>query len=119
MKKASTIFTKQGRNLTDKDLKMTVVIPEYLSKDMAIAVETEGAATPESPPSGEKIVAPTCPVLVFINSKSGGRLGDQLMKHFKDLISPHQVRDFSTLSAFAFSVLFSVISRLADDGLKN
>ncbi|XP_024396907.1 diacylglycerol kinase 3 isoform X2 [Physcomitrium patens] len=101
MKKASTIFTKQGRNLTDKDLKMTVVIPEYLSKDMAIAVETEGAATPESPPSGEKIVAPTCPVLVFINSKSGGRLGDQLMEHFKDLISPHQLYDLSQHSPIA------------------
>ena len=98
--------TQKWGAVTDDDLKARVVIPKYLSKDMANAVATKGAADPEGPPAGERVEAPTCPILVFINSKSGGRLGSELMKHFEELISPNQVSNpsilFTGLCRFVF-----------------
>lgn len=94
----TTISTKKWRSPTDVDLKTMVAIPEYLSKDMANAVKTKGEAIPEGPPAGQKIEAPTCPILVFTNSKSGGRLGPELMKHFEELISSYQVYDLNNHS---------------------
>lgn len=35
--------------------------------------------------------APKFPVLVFVNSKSGGQLGAPLIRSFKELINPSQV----------------------------
>ena len=34
---------------------------------------------------------PTCPVLVFINSKSGGQLGGDLLKTYRALLNEKQV----------------------------
>ncbi|KAH1248034.1 hypothetical protein AAZX31_06G280000 [Glycine max] len=36
---------------------------------------------------------PHCPVLVFVNSKSGGQLGGHLLKTYRDLLNPKQVFD--------------------------
>lgn len=113
--KLNTILTKKWRGPTDDDLRGIVVIPKYLSEDMANAVQSEGTAVPKGPPLGEKIAAPACPILVFINSKSGGRLGPELMKHFEELISPNQVRISLILRFVAF---FSLILSLVDDRLK-
>lgn len=35
--------------------------------------------------------APNCPVVVFINSKSGGQLGGDLLKTYRQLLSKAQV----------------------------
>lgn len=89
--KFSTAVNKKLRGPSDIELKKMVMIPEYLAKDMVNAVDTQGAAYPEGPPGGAVNEAPTCPLLVFINSRSGGRLGPELKTHFIELISPHQV----------------------------
>lgn len=89
--KYATAMNKKLRGPSDIELKKMVMIPEYLAKDMVNAVDTQGAAYPEGPPFGAVNEAPTCPLLVFINSKSGGRLGPELKTHFIELISPNQV----------------------------
>lgn len=38
---------------------------------------------------------PRCPVLVFINSKSGGQLGGDLLVTYRSLLSEHQVLSFT------------------------
>ncbi|KAF5175452.1 Diacylglycerol kinase, partial [Thalictrum thalictroides] len=38
---------------------------------------------------------PKCPVLVFINSKSGGQLGGQLLITFRDVLNENQVFDLA------------------------
>jgi hypothetical protein len=86
-----TGLNKKMRGPSDIELKKMVMIPEYLAKDMVNAVGTQGTAYPEGPPFGAVNEAPTCPLLVFINSKSGGRLGSELKTHFIELISPNQV----------------------------
>lgn len=44
-----------------------------------------------SEPKDEIVYAPKCPVLVFINSKSGGQLGGDLLKTFRTLLNENQV----------------------------
>ncbi|KAH7532944.1 hypothetical protein FEM48_Zijuj04G0077200 [Ziziphus jujuba var. spinosa] len=47
-----------------------------------------------SEPKVEKVThVPECPVLVFINSKSGGQLGGDLLKTFRSLLNENQVID--------------------------
>ncbi|XP_047334297.1 diacylglycerol kinase 5-like [Impatiens glandulifera] len=45
------------------------------------------------PHSEEQTVAPSCPVLVFINSKSGGQLGGDLLLTYRSLLNKNQVID--------------------------
>lgn len=73
------------------ELKQLVVIPEYLAEAMADAVASNGADAIVSPPPDTNICAPQCPILVFINSRSGSQLGADLLVHLSDLISPLQV----------------------------
>lgn len=44
---------------------------------------------------------PTCPVLVFINSKSGGQLGGELLRTFRHLLNKYQVLKLFPLIAYA------------------
>ena len=37
---------------------------------------------------------PACPVVVFINSKSGGQLGGELLVTYSSLLNQNQVYDF-------------------------
>ncbi|KAL5700241.1 diacylglycerol kinase (ATP) [Ranunculus cassubicifolius] len=49
---------------------------------------------PQSSSSSSKLEQlPRCPVLVFINSKSGGQLGGELLKTYKSLLNNNQVFD--------------------------
>ncbi|KAF5191050.1 Diacylglycerol kinase [Thalictrum thalictroides] len=47
---------------------------------------------PDSNPEDVSHV-PSCPVLVFINSKSGGQLGGELLKTYRSLLNENQVFD--------------------------
>lgn len=63
-------------------------------------------------PDSEKVTdgnAPSCPVVVFINSKSGGQLGSSLIKTYRELLNKAQVnrlavcKSFNTKMCFPFS----------------
>lgn len=51
----------------------------------------------ESKSDEESREVPECPVLVFINSKSGGQLGGHLLVTYRQLLNEWQVRMFSIL----------------------
>ncbi|XP_024537974.1 diacylglycerol kinase 7 [Selaginella moellendorffii] len=87
---------KKGRTVL---LKGRVLIPEYLRKAMCNAVATSGGGYVEGASAlsdrQEDHAAPSSPLIVFVNSKSGGRLGPALAGHLRDLISPEQVFDLN------------------------
>ena len=56
------------------------------------------------PDSGCKSLpdVPSCPVLVFINSKSGGQLGGDLLVTYRTLLNKNQVLWFSANYVYNF-----------------
>ncbi|XP_022742634.1 diacylglycerol kinase 5-like isoform X2 [Durio zibethinus] len=64
---------------SNSDLLKEFCIPTYIFND-----ETKISDVPD---------APKFPVLVFINSKSGGQLGGDLLKTYKSILNEHQVFD--------------------------
>lgn len=52
-------------------------------------------------PKDKDAYVPKCPVLVFINSKSGGQLGGDLLKTFRNLLNENQVA-FTFLCSIRF-----------------
>ncbi|KAJ7556698.1 hypothetical protein O6H91_05G094600 [Diphasiastrum complanatum] len=86
----SALPKKQSRS---EYLKERVLIPEYLRKAVLSAVESKGASYIEGRPFNQDAQAPAAPLFVFINPKSGGRMGPALQKHLVDLISAEQVFD--------------------------
>lgn len=42
-----------------------------------------------------KLGADVCPLLVFVNPKSGGMKGRELLYSFRKFLNPHQVFDIS------------------------
>lgn len=87
-----------GVRIRKEELRQKITMPEYLRlaiKD-AIASKDIDAGKPhyelittghDKPPQ----VAPESPLIVFINSKSGGRYGPELMARLQDLMGEEQV----------------------------
>jgi diacylglycerol kinase (ATP) len=87
-----------GKDLDKADLRSQVVMPLYLRRAVAAAVaakdEAEGVAAASASDGGdaEKEEGPAvAPVVVFVNSKSGGRHGPELKVRLHELISEEQV----------------------------
>ncbi|BBN02113.1 diacylglycerol kinase (ATP) [Marchantia polymorpha subsp. ruderalis] len=77
------MMTEPLRSKMEKDenveLMEEMLIPEYiLNREKA-------------PSNANQITCPESPVLVFINTKSGGQLGSQILPHFRALLNPKQV----------------------------
>lgn len=45
--------------------------------------------------------APECPVLVFINSKSGGQLGGDLLTTYSSLLNENQVSFIASIATYS------------------
>ncbi|CAK7349961.1 unnamed protein product [Dovyalis caffra] len=69
-------------SIPDSDFLKEFYIPDYI-------------LLPESEPDSTPPQLPQCPVLVFINSKSGGQLGGDLFKTYSSLLNEKQVFDLS------------------------
>lgn len=67
----------------DPEFILGMKIPEYIL--------TESAPAPKDP----NRQPPACPVLVFVNSKSGGQLGAELLKSYRVLLNQKQVIELS------------------------
>ncbi|CAN1222966.1 Diacylglycerol kinase 3 [Linum grandiflorum] len=92
----------------DKDvLRKKLVMPEYLRRAMVDAIRSKDAAEVcdrfhDSRQLNVPEDAPQCPMVIFVNSKSGGRHGPELKERLQQLMSEEQVFDLSDVKPHEF-----------------
>ncbi|GLT83410.1 hypothetical protein SLE2022_017010 [Rubroshorea leprosula] len=65
----------------------------------------------------KSFITPACPVLVFINSKSGGQLGGDLLLTYRSLLKENQVFDLGADAPDkVLSQIYSTLEKLKFDG---
>lgn len=88
-----------GKELDKAELRRQVVMPRYLRRAVAAAVKAKdeaagvaAAAAAAEDRAGEDADGPAvAPVVVFVNSRSGGRHGPELKVRLHELITEEQV----------------------------
>ncbi|XP_044472335.1 diacylglycerol kinase 7-like isoform X1 [Mangifera indica] len=113
-----------GMRIDKEELKRRLSIPEYLRHAMRDAIKrksVEDADTESQLFVGGKDVVeaerPEDPVVVFINSKSGGRHGPELKERLQQLMGEEQVFDLSEVKPHEFVQYgLGCLEKLADLG---
>lgn len=84
--------TLAGAQIPKEELRKRISVPEYLRLAIRDACEKKDTEAGLSyyHNAGEQ-EPPESPIVVFINSKSGGRYGPQLKERLQDLMTPEQV----------------------------
>ena len=114
-----------GKEVEKAELRRQVVMPLHLRRAVAAAVAAKdeaagvAAAAAEEQGEGEKEEGPTvAPVVVFVNSRSGGRHGPELKVRLHELITEEQVGDGIAIhsprscNSFASRILLPVCFRM-------
>ncbi|KAL8468849.1 hypothetical protein ACS0TY_031888 [Phlomoides rotata] len=102
--------TIAGVRIPKEDLKRKITVPEYLRLAMieAIRAKDVGAAAvvqlyeAAHVRGAQRPELPECPLVVFINPKSGGRHGPELKARLQDLMSEEQVFDLQDVKPHEF-----------------
>ncbi|KAH6818567.1 diacylglycerol kinase 7 [Perilla frutescens var. frutescens] len=103
-------FTLSGVRIDKEDLRKRITFPEYLRRAMTEAIRAKDADAAavvhfyeEAHGGGAPPVEPAeWPIVVFINSKSGGRHGPKLKARLQELMGEEQVFDLSTVKPHEF-----------------
>lgn len=84
-----------GMRIDKEELKKQLTMPRYLRYAMRDSIRLQDPAAGESRyinrADGEDSAAPAYPMVVFINSRSGGRHGPALKERLQQLMSEEQV----------------------------
>lgn len=92
-----------GLRIDQEDLRKRLIIPEYLRIAMVEAVRNKEFVYNEDRHRWDGTsTAPEAAVIVFVNSKSGGRRGPTLKARLQELISKEQVFDLSEVKPSDF-----------------
>eukprot|EP01018_Ginkgo_biloba_P007102 Gb_24490 [translate_table: standard] len=92
-----------GVRIDKEDLRKKLIIPEYLRFAMIEAVRKKEFVYDENRHRWDGTSsAPEAPVVVFVNSKSGGRHGPELKTRLQELMSEEQVFDLSIIKPSDF-----------------
>lgn len=79
-----------------EELKRRVIMPRYLRLAVVRAIREKNASAAAAAPAaidgGEGEASPDAPMVVFVNSKSGGRHGPVLKQRLQELMGEEQVR---------------------------
>ncbi|XP_073010948.1 diacylglycerol kinase 7-like [Typha latifolia] len=107
-----------GKEIDKEELRRRIVMPLYLRRAVVEAVNSKdpscAAAAVER--SGEE-EAPEAPMVVFVNSLSGGRYGPVLKVRLQELMSEEQVFDLSVVKPSDFVRCgLTCLEKLADHG---
>ncbi|XP_057536836.1 diacylglycerol kinase 4-like [Amaranthus tricolor] len=95
-----------GIRIDKEILRRKILIPQYLRLAMRRAINSKdvnGGVDSANLLEAEEVgVTPEAPIVVFINSRSGGRHGPELMLRLQHLISEEQVFDLSDVKPNEF-----------------
>uniref|UniRef100_A0A0D9YZG2 Diacylglycerol kinase n=1 Tax=Oryza glumipatula TaxID=40148 RepID=A0A0D9YZG2_9ORYZ len=114
-----------GKEVDKAELRRQVVMPLYARRAVAAAVKAKdeavgvaAAAAAERGEEGEvEVEAAVTPVVVFVNSRSGGRHGPELKVRLHELISEEQVFDLSVVKPSDFiNYGLGCLEKLAEQG---
>lgn len=101
-----------GVRIQKQDLKRRILIPEYLRLAMRDSIRFKNPNAGEQHAGDAKEeAAPEAPMVVFVNSKSGGRNGTVLKGRLQELMGEEQVRALLLLT-------FSLLKKKSDLKLK-
>ncbi|KAL9442482.1 hypothetical protein AB3S75_020903 [Citrus x aurantiifolia] len=97
-----------GMRIHKEDLRRKLSIPEYLRIAMSNAIRRKETEPPADTCQSDVIVdgngvePPEAPMVVFINSRSGGRHGPELKERLQELMGKEQVFDLSEVKPHEF-----------------
>ncbi|KAJ4709397.1 diacylglycerol kinase [Melia azedarach] len=96
-----------GMRIDREDLKRRLSMPEYLQVAMRETIKRKNVEPEENCQSdliveGNGVEPPEAPMVVFINSRSGGRHGPELKERLQQLMGQDQVFDLSNVKPNEF-----------------
>lgn len=97
-------FGSAGMRIDKEELRRMIVMPEYLRVAMAMSVRAKDwnvgllAASSIKNRNDDEQAAPEAPIVVFVNSRSGGRHGLALKVWLQKLMTEEQVKKSFLLS---------------------
>lgn len=95
-----------GMRIDKEDLKRKVLMPQYLRLAMRDSIQTKDPSGGDGRrlvgSENENVEAPEAPMVVFVNSKSGGRYGPVLKERLQVLMGAEQVFDLSDVKPHEF-----------------
>ncbi|KAH7846483.1 hypothetical protein Vadar_014516 [Vaccinium darrowii] len=109
--RASVLESLRGtRNLRKEDLRRKITMPEYLRLAIRDAIDSKDVVATASNyfafnvAAGESSQTPSeeAAIVVFINSKSGGRAGPELKARLQELMGQEQVFDLQSVKPHEF-----------------
>ncbi|OVA03665.1 hypothetical protein BVC80_1097g4 [Macleaya cordata] len=80
-----------GIRIDKEELKRRILIPKYLRLAMCEAIRSKDLNAGGKYDRDENSEAPEAPMVVFVNSKSGGRKGSALKGRLQELMGEEQV----------------------------
>ncbi|PIN18228.1 Diacylglycerol kinase [Handroanthus impetiginosus] len=94
--------TLSGVRIPKEELKKKITFPEYIRHAMREAIRAKDVEFSTVVQPCEPAEPPECPLVVFINSKSGGRHGPELKARLQELMGEEQVFDLSSVKPHEF-----------------
>ncbi|KAJ6314155.1 hypothetical protein OIU78_017753 [Salix suchowensis] len=92
IKNSFRTFVSRSKEFAMRDEKLAKVMKEFYIPDYIVVPEESNSSSGPGT-SNDEDDAPSCPVIVFINSKSGGQLGSRLLITYRSLLNQNQVID--------------------------
>ncbi|KAL7097364.1 hypothetical protein ACP275_10G140100 [Erythranthe tilingii] len=101
-------FTLSGVRIQKEELRKKITLPEYLRLAMREAIRGKDASASavvrfhEAARAADGAEPAEWPIVVFVNSKSGGRHGPELKARLEELMAEEQVFDLSNVKPHEF-----------------
>ncbi|CAA2992722.1 diacylglycerol kinase 7-like [Olea europaea subsp. europaea] len=99
--------TMAGARIPKEELRQKITLPEYMRLAMKEAIQAKNVEADivtqlYQTSHADGVASPESPVVVFINSKSGGRHGPELKARLQTLMGEEQVFDLSVVKPHEF-----------------